>query len=85
MTGAFLIFTRHAEDMLKEREIDREWVRNTIEEPDTIAPDLKRPGVLLAFRQIPERGGRVLRVAHVRSNAEVKVLTVFFDRQRTKQ
>jgi len=84
MIGANLIFTRHAQDMLREREIDPAWVQIAVDNPEKIEPDPRRPGVLLAFRSFPERGGRVLRVAHVRSGVQMRVLTVFFDRSRRK-
>jgi len=39
------IFTRHAQDMLAERGIDRQWVRATIDNLETIESDPHRPGV----------------------------------------
>ena len=84
MATADLVYTRHAQDMIIEREIDRAWIQATIDAPDTIEPDPKRPGVLRAFRKVPERGGRILRVVHIRTGTRVKVLTVFFDRARRK-
>jgi hypothetical protein len=84
MASADLVFTRHAEDMIIERALDRAWIQATIDAPDSIEPDPKRPGVLLAFRKVPERGGRMLRVAHIRTGTRVRVLTVFFDRARSK-
>src|SRR4051794_41096500 len=33
------VFTRHAETMLTERGIDRDWVMRTIGEPDEVVPD----------------------------------------------
>jgi hypothetical protein len=84
MASADLVFTQHAEDMIIERAIDHAWVQATIDAPDVIEPDLKRPGVLLAFRKVPERGDRILRVAHVRTGERVRVLTVFFDRARRR-
>ncbi len=43
-------------------------------------PDPRHPGVELSFKAIPERGGRILRVAHRPDGADVIVLTAFFDR-----
>jgi hypothetical protein len=84
MASADLVFTRHADDMIIERAINRAWIQATIDAPDSIEPDPKRPGVLLAFRKMSERGGRILRVAHVRTGTRVRVLTVFFDRARRR-
>jgi hypothetical protein len=70
-----LYFTDHAEDMLVERRIEREWVEQTVEQPDAMEPDSRRPGVMLAFRRIRERSGRVLRVAYAETENEIRVVT----------
>jgi hypothetical protein len=80
-----LLFTKHAEDMLVERKIDRAWVVATISDPESIEPDPARPGVLRAFRRIPEHGNRFLRVAYVSTGDTMRVVTVFFDRKRRRQ
>lgn len=77
-------FTRHAEDMLAERGIERGWVERTIGEPDTIEPDGARANVTRAFRSIPEREGRVLRVVYSMNDDEIRVITAFFDRARRR-
>ena len=59
--------TRHAADMLVERGIERQWVDRTVNEPDAIEPDPERGNVFRAFRSIPERQGRVLRVVYALS------------------
>jgi hypothetical protein len=43
-------------------------------------PDPRRPGVERRFRAIPEYGNRVLRVACYETVVEIRILTVFFDR-----
>ena len=82
MADANILFTRHAEDMLFERGIDRAWVEATIRSPETLEPDAERPGVLRAFRRVSERGGRMLRVVYAPTGDSLRVLTVFFDRKR---
>lgn len=79
---AYIKFTRHAEDMLTERGIERGWVERTINEPDESEPDHARPNVTRAFRSVPERGGRVLRVVYSTIGNEIRVITAFFDRAR---
>ena len=79
------VYTRHAADMLAERQIEAAWVERTVTQPDTREPDPKRPGVMRAFRAIPERDGRILRVAYVSSDDAVRVLTLFFDRKRQRK
>jgi hypothetical protein len=76
-----IIFTQHAEDMLIERAIDRAWVEATIAAPETVETDSKRPEVLRAFRRIPERGGRYLRVCYALAGDAIRIVTVFFDRR----
>jgi len=58
MADPRLIFTQHAEAMLIERGISREWVERAIIAPDALVPDATRPNVMRALLQIPERGGR---------------------------
>jgi hypothetical protein len=75
-----LSLTAHAEDAILERNLDRNWVERTVWEPEWHHPDPYRPGVERRFRAIPEFGGRVLRVACLETADEIRILTVFFDR-----
>jgi hypothetical protein len=85
MVQKSLSFTEHAEDMLVERNIEREWVERTIGRPDSVEPDSRRVDITLAFRKIPERDDRVLRVAYAESDQEIRVVTTYFDRGRRKK
>jgi hypothetical protein len=80
--GNRLVFTVQAEQMLLERQIDREWLEQTIAEPEVLEHDPSKPNVLRAFRRIPQRGHRMLRVAYIPAEASIRVITVFFDRGR---
>lgn len=73
-------FTQHARDAIDEREIDLAWIERTVRTPDWTVPDPRRPGVELRFCAIPEYGNRVLRVACYETALEIRILTVFFDR-----
>ena len=75
-----LRFTRHAEDAIGERELDPEWIEMTVREPEWSHPDPRRSGVERRFRAIPEFGGRILRIACIETADEIRILTVFFDR-----
>ena len=75
-------YSGHAEASLLDRELDREWVERTLRWPEVVEPDPKHPERLRAFRAIPERDGRVLRVVYVRQGDRYRVITVFFDRGR---
>jgi len=74
-------FSRHADDMIVERNIERDWVHDTIRSPDFVESDPDRPDIKRAFRRIPERGNRVLRVAYAEED-HIRVITLFFDRGR---
>jgi hypothetical protein len=78
------LFTHHAEEMLVERRIDREWVEATIQKPDVLEPDPTRLGVFRAFRRIAERDGRFLRVVYAPDGDNIRILTAFFDRTRKR-
>jgi hypothetical protein len=79
-----LRFTRHAEDAIVERELDQRWIERAVREPEWSYPDPTRAGVERRFRPIPEYGQRVLRVVCVETEQEIRVLTVFFDRDARK-
>ena len=79
---ARIFFTRHAETMLSERGIEREWIERTLSEPESVEPDPLRPEIIRAFRGIKERDGRILRVVYIQTGNAARVVTAFFDRSR---
>ena len=72
-------FSKHANDMLIERNIREEWVWRTIDDFDN-----KETGTdnnIHYLKVIDENEGRILRVV-VNSNVEPhRIVTVFFDRR----
>jgi hypothetical protein len=70
----------HALDILAERGIAEEWVERTIAAPDSIDPDPRHPDRMRAYRAMPERDGRVLRVIYVATSGGAHVVTAFLDR-----
>jgi hypothetical protein len=66
---------------MEERGLERHWVDHAVFDPDWQAPDPNDPDVRRHFRTIPERDGRVLRVALVETAGEILILTAFFDRR----
>lgn len=76
-----IVYTRHGENVMREREIDRAWVEATVHEPDWVLPDATTQGAERRFKAIPEFGDRTLRVACLESDAHIRILTVFFDRK----
>ncbi len=75
-----IVFSRHAEDMIVERGIERAWIEQTVREPESVEADPTRPGVVRAFRRVAERGGRFLRVVYAQTEDVTRIITVFFDR-----
>ena len=78
------VYTLHASTMLEERAIDKAWIERTILYPDTVEPDPQHPEMIRAFRVVPERDGRVLRVVYVPSELTCRVTTLFLDRSRRR-
>jgi hypothetical protein len=79
-----ILFTRHAEDVIVERELDRNWIERAVRNPEWSHRDPRRVDVERRFHTIPEFGNRVLRVACIETEQEIRVLTVFFDRDARK-
>lgn len=76
-------YTQHARDQIALRSLDQAWVERTILAPDAVEPDPRHPDRRRAFRALPERDGRVLRVVYVvRSAATFHGITAFLDRGR---
>lgn len=72
--------TRHALQVMEEREIPLEWVKRALAEPEHREPDPDDEEVERRYKRISEFGNRVLRVA-VNSRVEPElVVSVFFDR-----
>ncbi len=75
-----LRFTDHAEVRLARRGLQRGWVEATAQDPDWREPDPNDPAVERRFRRIDDAGGRILRVACVETQADIRVITAMFDR-----
>lgn len=75
-----LFFTQHARDAIDERELDLDWIERTVRDPEWSIADPHHPGVERRFRAIPEFGNRVLRAACYETALEIRILTIFFDR-----
>nr|WP_047577953.1 DUF4258 domain-containing protein [Methylobacterium sp. ZNC0032] len=76
------IYSDHANEMLAERGLQREWVERTILDPDALERDPKHPDRVRAYKALPERDGRVLRVVYVGMGEAFRVITLFLDRSR---
>ena len=72
--------TGHAKARQMRYGLNQAWIDATILSPDWTKPDPLQPGVTRSFRAIPERGRKILRVAHRNDGADLLVLSAFFDR-----
>lgn len=72
--------SKHAEDVIREREIRPEWVAETMARPEATQSDPDDPELLHALRPIADFGYRVLRVIFNQTKTPPHVVTVFFDR-----
>ncbi len=70
----------HAEVVMTERSIKREWLDRVLERPELVEADRDDPQITHAMGKIPEHGGRVLRVVYNGTRKPVTVVTVYFDR-----
>jgi len=79
-----VVLTAHAAMMMRERDIALEWIERTLTAPDSQESDKSRDGVIRAYRALPERDNRILRVAYVREDDTYRVITAFLDRGRRR-
>jgi hypothetical protein len=75
-----LILIRHARDNIVRDAIDPVWIETAVRYPTALMDDPHDPTLSRAWRRIPERGGRVLRVVFRPAGADIVVVTAFFDR-----
>jgi hypothetical protein len=80
-----VVYGTHALDTLAGRAIERAWVERTLLSPESIEPDPIHPDRMRAFRALPERDGRVLRVVYVPIPGGARVVTMFLDRGRRRK
>jgi hypothetical protein len=78
-------YTHHAHERVARREIDAAWVERTVLEPEFTEPDPNHPERVRAFRSVPERDGRMLRVVYVPEDEGYRIITVFLDRGRRRK
>jgi len=76
--------SRHFQDMVRERGIDREWVDRALDSPDRVED--REDGTRHFLKQVPGHGNRWLRVVVNVLAEPYRAITVFFDRgMRGKQ
>ncbi len=75
-------FSKHASEMLRERNLREEWVSHVIEQPE--AAQAREDGTVHYVRAIEEAGERYLRVVVNPNVSPQRIVTVFFDRSLRK-
>ncbi|NLT35541.1 MAG: DUF4258 domain-containing protein [Gaiellales bacterium] len=80
MEASDAVFTKHALDVLEEREIERRWVLQVVAHPELLVLDAEDTELLHVLARVPDMGGRVLRVIYNRTVIPVRIITAYFDR-----
>ena len=73
-------YSIHAESVIAERNINKEWISATIRNPMRIENDNIDKELSHYLRKIPEKENRVLRVILNANENPPKIVTVYFDR-----
>lgn len=77
-------YSAHARTAMHERELDEALVQAAAYNPQWRLPDPDRPQIERRFIVVPERDNRVLRVAVLENEQEIRIITAFFDRRARK-
>ena len=72
--------TRHAQNVLEEREIPVDWLERVLNAPQLIEPDPDDQALEHRLGRIAEHGNRVLRVVVNKTGRPARVVTLYFDR-----
>jgi hypothetical protein len=60
--------------------ITEAWIERIITQPEHTTTDPDNPALTLAWRRIPELGGRFVRVVYYPKGADLVIVTTFPDR-----
>lgn len=77
-------FSAHALTVMRERGLDAGWVATVALAPLWTAPDPRDPAVERRFGVVPERDGKIMRVACVEDALEIRIISAFLDRGASK-
>lgn len=72
--------TKHAFDVLKERNIPEEYISRVLENPGLRMDDRDDPELEHYLAMIVEKGDRILRVIVTKNSSPLRIVTAFFDR-----
>jgi hypothetical protein len=65
---------------MRERGLDPSWIIRTVENPEWSERNPSDPEVVRRFRALPEREGRIIRVACAETPHEIIIVSAFLDR-----
>lgn len=71
----------HAEKVIVERNIKKNWIVDTFTKPDSIESDQKNINLEHRFKKITDYDDRVLRVICNVESSPIIIVTAFFDRR----
>ena len=74
------VLTKHAKDIIKERNIELSWLEMVINDPELVEPDSIDHDLEHRLGRIECYGNRALRVVLNIKKSPVEVVTVYFDR-----
>jgi hypothetical protein len=80
-----LFLTKHAQDMVDEREIPLDWIERVLDAPVFEEPDTTHIEATRAYAPIVEFGNRMLKVVYYDSGTIIRVITLHFDRRATRR
>ena len=80
MRGVDYELSRHARDVLEERELPVAWLERVLNAPQRIEPDPDDDELEHRFCRFAEHGNRVLRVVVNKTVRPARVVTLYFDR-----
>lgn len=73
--------SEHAQERIKQRGIQEEWIKRTLSSPEKVEEDPEDSTKVHVFRAIPEFNGRVLHVVYNRDRSPWHIISAFFDRK----
>jgi hypothetical protein len=73
--------SQHAQDVIREREIQDHWIKQVLSDPGLIEKDPFDDQLEHRLGRIKECSHRVLRVVLNRQAQPVRIVTVYFDRK----
>jgi hypothetical protein len=80
-----VLLSKHAQDMVDEREIPLDWIDYVLTNAAFEEPDTTHAGATRAYAPIAEFGNRMLRVVYYDSGTIIRVITLHFDRRATRR